>query len=385
MEELSMGRKPIKEGVSRRLYAESMGKCMNPCCQIDLFPDTGDIIEKAHIIPYCEGEDNSYDNLIILCPNCHTNFDKNNLFDTNEVRQWKYKRKEERESFFSKKYQTFSEMGDEIKPLLMENKAIFEQYYIGRNKILWERFENKMLVNNAKIKGILENNLNLIQRYDRYESNWDIVMKFITHINEFQLTRGSEEKIRGVLFPEKINSLFGVQPIEECLLPSTEALEVFLKKMISQNRLVSVSLGYEEPYVTIKENGCESDIYLNDTPRLRQLYSDNKCFRKTTVRLDNLNFILKYLRNNGISFAFKQKGNVREIVAANKTIIFVYEYCLSKAFLSSLSPEVNTIIVNLHHWNGELCISKEAYELANILGVSLLSTEKFYSFIRGVK
>lgn len=42
----------IDENVKRRLYAESMGYCMNPNCRCNLFAGTGDIIEKAHIDPY---------------------------------------------------------------------------------------------------------------------------------------------------------------------------------------------------------------------------------------------------------------------------------------------------------------------------------------------
>ena len=67
----------IEESVRRRLYAESMGRCMNPSCQQELFRHNGDIVEKAHIDPYCETADNSFENLVLLCPNCHTDFDKN--------------------------------------------------------------------------------------------------------------------------------------------------------------------------------------------------------------------------------------------------------------------------------------------------------------------
>ncbi|MCB4780975.1 MAG: HNH endonuclease, partial [Sulfurovum sp.] len=65
-------RKAIAKDVERRLYAESMGKCMNPNCQTDIFLPNGDIVEKAHIFPYRDTADNSFENLIILCPNCHT-------------------------------------------------------------------------------------------------------------------------------------------------------------------------------------------------------------------------------------------------------------------------------------------------------------------------
>ena len=32
--------------VERKLYAESMGRCMSPDCQEELFKDNGDISEK---------------------------------------------------------------------------------------------------------------------------------------------------------------------------------------------------------------------------------------------------------------------------------------------------------------------------------------------------
>ena len=48
----------------------------------------GDIIEKAHILPYCETADNHFENLIILCPNCHKDFDKILCFIADEVKEW---------------------------------------------------------------------------------------------------------------------------------------------------------------------------------------------------------------------------------------------------------------------------------------------------------
>ena len=90
----------IDENVKRRLYAESMGYCMNPNCRCNLFAGTGDIIEKAHIDPYCKTADNSFENLVLLCPNCHTNFDKNNAFTPQEILSWKKTRQEELKNFF---------------------------------------------------------------------------------------------------------------------------------------------------------------------------------------------------------------------------------------------------------------------------------------------
>lgn len=84
-----MKRERIDENVKRRLYAESMGRCMNPDCQTELFMENGDIIEKAHIVPYCKTADNVFDNLVVLCPNCHTKYDKNSAFESEQVKEWK--------------------------------------------------------------------------------------------------------------------------------------------------------------------------------------------------------------------------------------------------------------------------------------------------------
>ena len=89
-----MGGRYIDENVKRRLYAESMGRCMNPSCQRELLCENGDIIERAHIEPYCETADNKFENLVLLCPSCHTNFDKNHAFTQEEVLGWKKTLKE---------------------------------------------------------------------------------------------------------------------------------------------------------------------------------------------------------------------------------------------------------------------------------------------------
>ncbi|ECB9799486.1 HNH endonuclease, partial [Listeria monocytogenes] len=113
-----MGRENITENVKRRLYTESMGRCMNPNCQRELLQGSGDIIEKAHIIPYCKTSDNSFENLIVLCPNCHKSFDKSSSFSTEQVKSWKKLRKDELDKLFTKKFATFDDLRKEVAPLL---------------------------------------------------------------------------------------------------------------------------------------------------------------------------------------------------------------------------------------------------------------------------
>ena len=372
----------IDEYVKRRLFAESMGHCMNPACRRDLFSRNGDIVEKAHIDPYCKNADNTFENLVVLCPNCHTEFDKNHAFTEQEVLSWKEIRKQEVNQFFETKFPSFPKLRDAVVPLLEENKSIYENYYCGDNKELWDLFEGKILANNKKIEGFLQGNLHLIQDSEKTFSNRNAVQKLLTHIREFEQTRGTKETIRKVLFPQEINSLFGIEPIKTNMVNSTESLEAFLKAMISRDCSVDVHLGIDDPYVTIRGRFRTKQVFLNDAPYVLQLYNDYKCFRMQKVRLESLNFALKYLRTRGIVFSFPINTCVRKISVKHKTILFVYEYCLSKADLMQLAPETDSVIVNLHNWNGAYCISEDAQTLAESMGVTLLSMDDYYQYVK---
>lgn len=376
----------IQEAVKKRLYAESMGRCMNPSCQQALFHKNCDIIEKAHIDPYCETADNSFENLVLLCPNCHTDFDKNHAFAPEEVLEWKKIRSEELNRFFSKKYDTFEEMKKEVAPLLAENKTIYENYYLKDSRILWDKFEGALLVNNRKLKMIFSANLNLFQRHkEKSYSNLHCVQQFIAHVDEFEATRVDEEKSRSILFPAEINSMFGIAPIEESILPSTESLELLIEKMKASSQFEKIELGVAHPYIQIIQEGKSVQFFLDDTPRLRQLYYDYNCFRGAKVRLESLNYALKYIRSRKVCYHFFDDSNLREISINNAKMIFVYEYCLSQTDLMQLLPEENNIIVNLHNWNGASCISHQAYELAKHMNVQLLTMTDFYEYINGIK
>lgn len=376
----------IAESVKKRLYAESMGRCMNPACQRELFSEDGDIIEKAHIDPYCETANNTFENLVLLCPNCHTEFDKNHKFTPKEILSWKQTRREEVERIFSKKFLSFEDLKTEVVPLLEQNKIIYENYYLHENKRLWNKFEIKVVQNNRKLKLLFSANLNLFQHNEiESHSNLAYINRFIAHVEEFETTRSDEEKIREILFPQEINSMFGIEPVVDTILPSTESLECLIEKLIGQDKFEKIIMGVEHPCIYIKEEGKSIQIFLDDTPRLRQMYSDYKCFRSAKVRLNSLNFALKYIGSRGIPYEFIKESNLREIIIHKQKMIFVYEYCLSQAFLYQLSPGENSVIVNLHNWNGEFCISEEAYDLAKSMNVRLLSMEAFYKYINAIK
>src|SRR6185369_8118623 len=90
-----------------RLFADSAGYCQRPECASRLFIDTGTknihIAEIAHIIAVAgsgpraratitQSDKGSYDNLILLCANCHTTIDKApGDFPDNVIQEWKRK------------------------------------------------------------------------------------------------------------------------------------------------------------------------------------------------------------------------------------------------------------------------------------------------------
>ncbi|EAG9320512.1 HNH endonuclease signature motif containing protein [Listeria monocytogenes] len=381
-----MSRENITENVKRRLYTESMGRCMNPNCQRELLQGSGDIIEKAHIIPYCKTSDNSFENLIVLCPNCHKSFDKSSSFSTEQVKSWKKLRKDELDKLFTKKFATFDDLRKEVAPLLSENTIIYQNYYLSNKKELWNKFEVKILINNRKLRALFEQNLNLFQRHSEESySNLNSINSFIAHTREFEDTRLDTEKERQILFPIEINSMFGITPVTDSLLPSTESLETLIAKLIELNKFKNLVIGTEAPYIQLNEDGKNSIVYLTDIPRLRQLYFDHNCFRRTKVRLDSLNFAFKYMHSRNIQFEFLYSNSLREVSVNGIKIRFIYEYCLSKVELMQLSPEENSVIVNLHNWNGDSCISNEAYVLSKKIKVTLLTMEDFYVYINGIK
>ena len=184
----------IDENVKRKLYAESLGRCMNPNCQRRLFLGGRDISEKAHIVAYCKTEDNAYENLVLLCPNCHTEFDKNNAFSEQEILGWKRKRQRDIEAFFGKKYATFDDLRKVVAPILQENKTIYEEYYLKNQHQLWDKCEENVLVNNRKLKTLFSNNMDLFQEHANPQySNLAYVMRFMVHVEEFETTRLDEQ------------------------------------------------------------------------------------------------------------------------------------------------------------------------------------------------
>jgi HNH endonuclease len=74
-------RPPIPEPLKRRVLVEAGHRCAIPTCRTP-------VTEVAHIIPYSVVKKHEYENLIALCPNCHTRADKGEI-DRKSLRMYK--------------------------------------------------------------------------------------------------------------------------------------------------------------------------------------------------------------------------------------------------------------------------------------------------------
>ena len=129
----------------RRLFAASAGYCQNPACSNQLFIDLAgtsfQVAEMAHVFAASdEGprprpdltpeERGAFENLIVLCSNCHTAIDKApEAFPDRMILAWKREHANKLQAAFGA-----VNLADRasarrlIEPLLVENHAIFEQY-----------------------------------------------------------------------------------------------------------------------------------------------------------------------------------------------------------------------------------------------------------------
>lgn len=62
---------------------EAGHRCAIPTCRATT-------TEIAHIDPWAETQDNSFENLIALCPNCHTRFDQKKEIDRPAMKMYKH-------------------------------------------------------------------------------------------------------------------------------------------------------------------------------------------------------------------------------------------------------------------------------------------------------
>ena len=378
-------RTSVPMNVERELWSESMGYCMNPGCNTHLILAVS-IGEMAHIVPHAAGGDVSFDNLILLCRNCHRRIDGTRNKQTPCIlRLWKANRNLEIRRKFAKKYNSFGELKGAILPILTRNGEIFDDYgpetQIAENRSLWLKFEPEIIANNEQIITILQANLRLLDPQNR-----NVVAAFAKHVAEFVKTRGDSGGRRVNLFPTRLCSIFDIE-VDRQLQPvsNLSALQNFVSHLVDQGRFRGLQLKPEPILSYIESDGKEEQLYLDDVSRVRQMYWNGRFYQpKTTeVRLENLMFLLSWLENNSIRYEFPDYRNLTELILNQRTpLVVFYEYCLSVSKLHSLTIRDGLIAVNLYHWNGAP-VSPEAKEYAESVGMKAFTQNEFFVFAHG--
>lgn len=183
-------RKAIPAEIKLRLFAASGGHCQRPECLATLYPQelngVRHIAEMAHVLPHAEAgprnnerpkddvNPDSFDNLILLCPTCHTIIDKNpDAYPRNELLKWK---REHLSNLAVRQgtmqYQTREEVREAITARMNENRAIWEKFAPvdgsefeydpeSEKAALWaQRMKGVILPNHYQVLSILKLNTN---------------------------------------------------------------------------------------------------------------------------------------------------------------------------------------------------------------------------------
>jgi len=168
-----------------RLFAASAGYCQNPSCHNSLFVETGStrihIAEMAHILAASNqgprairkmtaAERGHFDNLILLCANCHTIIDKApEQFPDTLLVGWKRDHQSRLDQVFGAvALPDRKEVRAAIEPLLLENRIVFEEYGPDGDyrenpesemASTWQRYmRNRIIPNNRRILAIFDVN-----------------------------------------------------------------------------------------------------------------------------------------------------------------------------------------------------------------------------------
>lgn len=173
----------------RRLFAASAGYCQNPHCTKELFVDvegkTIHVAEMAHVFAANDGgpranaelsmeERGAFENLVVLCANCHTTVDKApDAFPDSTILGWKRDHANKLQGLFGAvKFDKRSDAYQIVESILAENYAIFKQYgphiEAARNPEsgsaeIWKRkMLARILPNSRRLLVILDTNRHLL-------------------------------------------------------------------------------------------------------------------------------------------------------------------------------------------------------------------------------
>lgn len=224
-------RDAISAAIKLRLFADAAGHCQR--CLEKLFPDEmgglKHIAEMAHVIPHGdtgpryearpEGdfEVDSFENLILLCPTCHTIVDKNSeAYPREKLLSWK---RDHLAALGRQQgivtYESRSDVRDAVAAGLAENKAIWENFAPSEGSkfeydpesstaITWtNRMRSVILPNHYRILAIIAANL-------RYASDDEgkTFAEYQEHVRGLTARHVCEEAGSAIRFPALMETIF---------------------------------------------------------------------------------------------------------------------------------------------------------------------------------
>lgn len=213
----------------RRLFAASAGYCQNPGCERELFVDADGksvhIAEMAHVFAASDhgprgtgslskAERGSFENLVLLCANCHTIVDKApDAFPDDLIISWKLDHAAKLQSLFGVvEFESRTAARTFIEPILSQNRAIFDQYgpHIeaaeNPESGAAERWKRKMLTrilpNNSRLLAILDANRKLL-----HSDEQGTLELFRQHTDDLHAFHIENLKMDGSRFPAAMASM----------------------------------------------------------------------------------------------------------------------------------------------------------------------------------
>lgn len=211
------------------LWGRAGGRCSHPECDEDLtvLIHTGNytVGEMAHIIgnkPTAargtpDGGEDTYDNLILLCPTHHTHIDKapEGTYTVEMLHKWKQQQEDIiRNAGKSLKFNNFEELRLAVSRLLISNKIVVEQFGplssiadedpSSNIYLIWElQRVNKILPNNRKILNLIDSNEHLIEDISIIK----LVEEFRIHVESYE--KHVYHRLDSYpLFPKKFSEVF---------------------------------------------------------------------------------------------------------------------------------------------------------------------------------
>lgn len=213
----------------RRLFAASAGYCQNPGCSNELFVDavggTIHIAEMAHVFAANDGgprakpnlskeERGAFENLVMLCANCHTMVDKApDFFPDTMILGWKRGHANKLQGLFGAvKFDDRADARQVMEPLLAENHAIFKQYgphietaYNPESGVA-EQWKRKMLTrilpNSKRLLAILDANRHLLDGDEKVT-----LEQFRQHIDDLEAFHIEKSKEDASQFPSDFSNI----------------------------------------------------------------------------------------------------------------------------------------------------------------------------------